>query len=90
VFAGQMYEFAHGVPRDDVRAARYYELSCDLQWVAGCFNLGVMYERGTGVPLDRTKAAELFQVACDAGSKQACSKAEEMRAPPFLDGGLPF
>jgi TPR repeat protein len=90
VFAGQMYEFAHGVAKDDARAARFYERACDRQWAPGCYNLAIMYERGTGVPQDRTKAADLYQAACTAGAQQACEKAREMHGPapiPFLDGG---
>jgi TPR repeat protein len=89
VFAGQMAEFARGVAKDDARAARFYERACDLRWAAGCYNLAIMLERGSGVPIDRARAGDLYQVACTAGAKQACDKAREMHAPPFLDGGVP-
>jgi TPR repeat protein len=82
VFAGQMHEFAHGVPKDDAKAARLYERACDLYWAPGCYNLAIMYERGTGVPADRAKAGDLYQSACTAGAAQACDKAREMHAPP--------
>ena len=90
VFAGQMHEYAHGVPKDDAKATRFYGLACDRGWPAGCYNLGIMYENGRGVGRDRAKAGDLYQVACTAGSRTACDKATEMhdptRAPP-LDAG---
>lgn len=91
VFAGQMNEFARGVPKNDAAAAHYYELACEMKWAPGCYNLAIMYERGTGVPADRQRAGELYQTACTAGAKSACDKAAEMHeppSPPFLDGGL--
>jgi TPR repeat protein len=87
-----MNEFARGVPKDDAKAAHFYERACDLQWAPGCYNLAIMYERGTGVPADRERAGDLYQLACTAGARGACDKARDMRArpsAPFLEGGLP-
>ena len=92
LFAGQMYEFARGVEKDDAKSARFYEKACDLRWAPGCYNLAIMYERGTGVARDRAKAADLYQFACTAGAKSSCEKARELHAPPPLpsiEGGLP-
>ena len=80
IFAGQMYEYAHGVAKDDEKAARYYQQACDMGSQAGCYNLGIMYENGRGVPRDRAKAGDLYQAACTAGAKTACDKAKQMRA----------
>jgi TPR repeat protein len=80
------------VPKDDAKAARFYERACDIGYPPGCYNLAIMYERGTGVAVNRAKAGDLYQMACTSGAKQACDKAKEMRAPPpipFLEGGLP-
>jgi len=94
MFAGQMHEFAHGVPKDHAAAAKLYERACDLGYAAGCYNLAILVERGNGVAKDRARAAELYQTACTAGAKQACTKAEELHAPPpaaaiFEGGRLP-
>lgn len=80
VFAGHMFEYAHGVAKSLAAAARFYERACDLHWSAGCYNLGLMYERGAGLDQDRAKAAELYDVACAAGANEACAKAKEMRS----------
>lgn len=92
VFAGQMHEFARGVPKDEGKAASLYARACDLRGVAGCYNLAIMYERGSGVTADRKKAGDLYQMACVAGAKQGCDKASQMHASvpvPFFDGGMP-
>jgi TPR repeat protein len=80
VFAGQMHEYAHGVPKDVVKAARLYETACDAGWTAGCYNLAIMFENGRGVPLDRDRAARLYDSACSAGAKGACERAKGLRA----------
>ncbi len=89
VFAGQMHEYAHGVPKDDRAAAGFYEASCKLGWAVGCYNLAIMTENGRGLPADRSKAAELYGVACKAGATQACDKESELSALHAIaaDGG---
>jgi TPR repeat protein len=76
-----MYEFAHGVEKDDSAAVTLYRRACDLGWAPGCYNLAITYERGTGVPADRKRAAQLYEVACTAGAKQACDKAKDLASP---------
>lgn len=76
LFAGQMYEYAHGVLKDDVRATGLYQRSCDAGWSPGCYNLAVMVEAGRGVPADRNRAIALYRGACSAGARQACEKVE--------------
>ena len=49
---------AHGVPKDEAKAASFYERACDMKYEAGCYNLAIMYERGGGVPQDRAKAGD--------------------------------
>ena len=83
-----MHEYAHGVPKDDAKAASLYKRACDLPWAPGCYNLAIMYESGRGVARDRAKAADLYGMACSAGAKRACDKAKEMREEPFVDAGI--
>jgi TPR repeat protein len=80
VFAGQMNEYAHGVPKNEAAAGGFYEKACDLGWAAGCYNLAILSEKGHGVPQDRPKAAKLYGIACRAGAKQACEKETELQA----------
>jgi TPR repeat protein len=80
VFAGQMHEYAHGVPKDVQAAAGFYGTACKLGWAAGCYNLAILSENGRGIPTDLARAADLYDVACKAGAAQACDKAKELRA----------
>ncbi len=82
VFAGQMHEYAHGVPKDEPAAAGFYGTACKLGWAAGCYNLAILSESGRGVPTDPARAADLYDVACKAGAARACDKAKELRARP--------
>ena len=75
-----MHEYAHGVPKDDAKAAHLYETACNAGWEAGCYNLAIMFENGRGVPLDRSKAESLYDAACTAGAKPACERAKGLRA----------
>lgn len=76
LFAGQMYEYAHGVIKDDARATGLYQKACDVGWAPGCYNLAIMIEAGRGVPADRVRALALYRGACQAGAKQACEKVD--------------
>lgn len=80
VFAGQMHEYAHGVPKDERAAAGFYGTACKFGWAAGCYNLAILSEGGRGIPTDIAGAADLYDVACKAGAAQACDKATELRA----------
>ena len=86
VFAGQMHEYAHGVPKDEARAASLYGRACDAGWMTGCYNLAIMFEKGRGVPLDCEKAAALYGSACAAGARPACERARELRLEPGNHG----
>jgi TPR repeat protein len=77
-----MFEYEHGVAKDEAKAARLYERACDLGWPAGCYNLAIMLELGRGVPQDRARAGDLYQLACTAGAAKACDKAKQMHEPP--------
>jgi uncharacterized protein len=75
-----MHEYAHGVPKDDAKAARLYETACTAGWAAGCYNLAIMFEHGRGVAPDRARAEALYDAACSAGAKPACERAKGLRA----------
>ncbi len=81
VFAGQMHEYAHGIPKDDAKAAALYARACDLGWMAGCYNSAIMFENGRGVTPDRTRAADLYASVCASGGALACDKARRLRDP---------
>jgi TPR repeat protein len=85
VFAGQMYEYHHGVPEDDAAAARFYGRACDKGWSAGCYNLAIMFDNGRGVARDPARAASLYEGACKAGAKPACDRVTALRAE--IEGG---
>jgi TPR repeat protein len=85
VFAGQMHEYAHGVPKDNAKAAALYERACRAGWAAGCYNQAIMLENGRGVPQQLDKAASLYDTACAAGAKAACEKAKALRSATATD-----
>ena len=95
IFAGQMYEYARGVKRDDAKATSVYERVCDLRsrlpgtpaaWASGCYNLAIMYERGKGVATERQRAGGLYRVACDGGGRHACDRATELASNTLQPG----
>ena len=62
-----------GVPRDEKRAAEFYEKACDASEMFACAKLGSMYREGKGVAKDVRRALELYQRACDGGEILSCS-----------------
>ena len=82
-----MYEYHHGVDKDDARAARAYRSSCDLGWAAGCVNYGIMLENGRGVPKDLTAARALYESGCQQGGKQACAYRDALDSRAAADAG---
>ena len=81
VFAGQMHEYARGVPKDLAAAARFYERACDMGWLPGCYNEAIMLENGRGVMANRAQAADLYERVCEAGAKPSCDRARGLREP---------
>jgi TPR repeat protein len=78
VSAGQAYEYAHGVVKDDARAAHFYTQACEMGYGGGCYNEAIMLENGRGVPRDLQRAAMLYRRTCTQGAKTACPKADEL------------
>jgi hypothetical protein len=64
---GNMYDNAHGVPRDDAAALIWYRQAADQGSKGAAAGLGRMYESGRGVPLDYAVAAKWYRYAADRG-----------------------
>ena len=70
---GVMYAYgAHGVVKDEAKAAAWFEKACSLNSGEGCGELGVLYALGTGVLKDDAKAVELYEKACSLNSGVGC------------------
>jgi TPR repeat protein len=80
MFAGRLYEFAHGLDRDVGKALALYERSCSLGFQGGCYNEAVVLE-----PRNPARAAALYRQVCTAGSPIACAAASKLA----MDGGRP-
>jgi TPR repeat protein len=80
VAAGRMYEFHHGVEKDDAKAVGFYQRACDSGDSTGCANLAIMFENGRGIPKDEGRAVQLYDQACTRGSGLACEHARALRA----------
>lgn len=70
---GTMYNNGTGVPRDEARAASFFQLACDRQHFIACTTLGEMREKGKGSPVDHAAAARLYAPACESGNAQSCN-----------------
>jgi TPR repeat protein len=68
---GYLYEYGHGVPRDNTKAAENYEGAALHGHSTAQNNLARLYSRGLGVPKDIIKAFRLFQRAAQQGNRIA-------------------
>ena len=68
---GTIYDLGLGVPRDPVRAFRWYEEAAEEGLSDAQFNVAVMLDAGTGVPQDREAAAVWYARAALGGSDRA-------------------
>jgi TPR repeat protein len=66
-------QFEDGVsgPKDDRRAADWFQRGCKLGGVQACTSFGRVLLK-TGQPKDAAHAARIFRDACDAGDMRAC------------------
>lgn len=64
---GLMYSFGSGLPKDYVKAAKWFLKAAEQGEAAAQFNLGGMYLRGEGVPQDDPKAAYWYRLAAEQG-----------------------
>ena len=60
---GLCYHKGDGVPKDDAKAAKYWNLAADHGFAQAHFDLAVMHYHGEGVPQDKAKAAERYKRA---------------------------
>jgi TPR repeat protein len=68
---GFAYDTGSGRAKDDVQAAKYYQMAVDAGSIEAARNLAGMYGSGRGVPLDNEKAGALFRMAAEGGDAQA-------------------
>lgn len=68
---GYAFDTGSGQPKDDVQAAKYYQMAADVGSVGAMRNLAGMYGSGRGVPMDPAKARQLFLAAALGGDAQA-------------------
>lgn len=90
ILQGIDYQFGHGLPKDEAKAATLYKAACDAKNKTGCAFLGPMYAAGAGgMPQQKWmtrggrccgaefgvgKKAALYTTACEVGSAFACDQ----------------
>jgi|GEM_PF-2986517 len=62
---GNMYHTGESIPKDDIKAAQWFQKAADQGNELAQCSLGLMYSEGQGVPQDHFKAAEWFKKAAD-------------------------
>ena len=77
---GYLYENGLGVQSSANQAFKYYEQSCELDTVDGCYNAAIAKAKGNGVKIDLKKAAEFLEKGCDLGDDESCNDYNELRA----------
>lgn len=71
---GIIYLMGNELPRDEVKAARYFEEASEAGLPAAQTNLAALYVTGQGVELDYEKARELLYSAASSGDAFAMRK----------------
>ncbi|SMR77863.1 tetratricopeptide repeat protein [Marinobacterium sediminicola] len=64
---GEMYEFGHGVARDNGKALEWFRKAAEQEVVAAWHNLGRSYNFGTGVNQDYAEAEHWYRKAAEKG-----------------------
>ena len=64
------YEFGHGVDKNLVEAAKWYQLGADQGNADSLYSLGKFYDLGKGVEMDKAKAKQLYSLAIIAQSQR--------------------
>ncbi|WP_199764816.1 tetratricopeptide repeat protein, partial [Helicobacter felis] len=67
-----------GLPKDDGKAAKYYQKAGEMGESSAYAMLGDMYQDGQGVPKDLGKAKEYYKKACDMGYKDTCFSSSKL------------
>jgi TPR repeat protein len=73
---GVRYHDGQGVPQDDARAVRWFQLAAERGNVAAQGALGAYYWRGRGVPADLSKAYFWSAIAMAQGDEMSKSRIE--------------
>ena len=66
---GIMYFNGKGVPKDYVKAAKWYLKAAEQGYAWAQYKLGVMYANGRGVPQNDAEAIKWFRMAADQGHR---------------------
>src|SRR5262245_1089376 len=61
-------------PKDDARAAIYFDKACTLEDARSCAMLANQRAAGRGTPQDLAKALELDERACKLGYAESCKE----------------
>ena len=64
-----MYFNGKGVPKDYVKAAKWYLKAAEQGYAWAQHKLGVMYANGRGVPQNDAEAIKWFRMAADQGHR---------------------
>jgi hypothetical protein len=84
---GDMYLFGHGVPKDEVEAAKWWRKAAEQGDADAQNNLGGMYTNGVGVSKDDVEAYAWYSVAAtngDSYGKESLPRAEARLTPEQL------
>ena len=68
---GELYSLGHGVSRDDLEAAKWYQMAAGSGYVPAQSRLGAMYDEGRGVPQSLSKAMKWYRKAAQQGDLPA-------------------
>lgn len=71
--------------KDLIGASKYYSLSCQLKYAAGCFNEAHLEETDLGNP---DFAIHKYQDACNFGDKDGCNEFKRLRKLGFKPAPL--
>ncbi len=84
---GVLRERGQGVPRDETRAAYWYERAiANGEWPAAYWRLGLLYRDGRGVSRDLKRARDLLSTAVERGSKEAAKALRDLPGEPGQPG----
>eukprot|EP00617_Octactis_speculum_P014727 CAMPEP_0185747234 /NCGR_PEP_ID=MMETSP1174-20130828/5836_1 /TAXON_ID=35687 /ORGANISM="Dictyocha speculum, Strain CCMP1381" /LENGTH=292 /DNA_ID=CAMNT_0028422301 /DNA_START=334 /DNA_END=1212 /DNA_ORIENTATION=+ len=68
---GVVYANGEGLERDDIEAARWYEMAAEQGDASAQYNLGNMYRKGRGVDKNLEVALHWYRKAADQGHRSA-------------------
>lgn len=66
---GVMHEWGNGVPKDNVKAMKWYRLSAERSHKDAQNNLGAMYSKGEGAEQSFVDALKWFVISAENGSE---------------------